>query len=423
MMSRVLTPMWGSSGLGSSAGSSRILSMDERFSRNNPSDAIRPERASSSSRETQQEEKQREEELPGADAAEPEEEEAQEHQHVVRRHEPQRSVPSVIDLFRLQPPASLAGDASSPVSAKADALSSSLSTSGNFAGSPYATAGQQQQQRPQPAETNYDVGRGQGGGAEASSDSHAGRWCFDAEGQPQQTMSSSLPASYTYFPALNSPPTAYRDGSGGTEAPTPPLPTAAPGPVSGGLISAFSRTNASDDDVASAAASPRGPQQRQQQQRRWQGGIHAEGAATAAAVVPPPSPPPVVAGYTREPLYNGGGGFDGSGSGHSAAIAAFQQQDLARHIREASTNTVDAGREGRVTFRGAVAGRWDGRGAADHSSTSSSRSEVCKIKHFFAGVPGSKQRLDGPLSESAAAGPLRYCCEKHAVCSFLLRMR
>ena len=344
MMSRVLTPMRGSSGLSSSRErGSRMLSMDERFRRNS-SNALRTERASSI--DIQQEEKQREEELLQEDESEREEQE-QEHQHVVRRHEPQQSVPSVIDLFRLQP-AKMTGDTLSPVAARAGAPS--LSTSGNLAGSLSARHQPHQQQR------NDDVRKEGEAQASASSDSHSGRWCFDAGGQPQRSTSPPLAENYTYYPALNSPPTAYRDGSAGTAAPTPPLPTA-----TGGDSTNIVKGN--DDDAGSTAgSSPRGgPQQEHQRlrhQQRWPGGSHFESTA--------PAPVPAVAIYTEEPLYTGGTGFAGSGSG-STPVAALQQQDLARHMREASTNTVDAGREGRVAFSGGVAaaGRSDGRAAAE----------------------------------------------------------
>eukprot|EP00903_Cladosiphon_okamuranus_P009149 g8742.t1 len=333
MMSRVLTPMRGSSGVGSSVRRSRMLSMDEGF-RTNSTTALWTERASSI--EAQQEEKQREQQLLVDDEAE-EEEEEQEHQHVVRRHHPQQSVPSVIDLFKLQP-ATLADGACSPRPARADDVSP-LSNSGNLAGSLNAS-------RPRYQEETIDDVRREGG---ASSEILAGRWCFEAEGQPRRTTSPPpLPESYTYYPPLNSPPTAYRDGSAGTAAPTPPLPNAsADHTVGGGNANAVSAVNTccrlkADNNVASAggggAFSPRGPHQHHQ--RQWQGGQHL-GSDTSTSTAP--AALPSLAVYTRETLCNAGVRFE-SKSGGGTPIAGLQEEDLARHMREASTNTVDAGR-------------------------------------------------------------------------------
>ncbi len=344
MMSRVLTPMLGNANMGNSARGSRLSSLDERSRRNSLSTA-RTDRVSSTDRTMEEEKQHADVELleDSKEEEEDEEEEEEEHQQVVRRHEPQRSVPSILDLFNLkpgtfaQPPPSHVGNAS-PLRGDVAA------TYGDLAGS--LSPGRQRQQQPHQALEN-DVERERGAGRDGS-DAAGGR-CFHPGRQQQQqqqaTPPPALPENYSFHSRPNSPPTAYRD-KGGTTAPSP-------------LPAHQGRQGASVDGGGSAAASPRprgqdGEDRRHQQQRGDSRGSGAAGPKTIAAVD--------AAGSLGDGL-----GLDGSGGGAAEAIAALQQQELslARHMREASTNTVDAGRGGRSPFRGAAsasaaAGRSDG---------------------------------------------------------------
>ena len=350
MMSRVLTPMLGNASMGSSARGSRMSSLDERF-RRTPATPIRTDRESSADGK-QGEEKQHDADgelledcKEEAEAGEVEDEE--EHQHVVRRHEPQRSVPSVVDLFKLAP-----GTFTQPAASPVRDVSSRR---GDLAGSLAGAAGRQQPHRV----TENDVER-EGRGGDASGSSDAGRWRLDVGGgqQSQQTTPRTpLPDNNVYRPALVSPPTAYRDDAG-TAAPSPPL-----------LANPGRRGTSTDNGSAPTSPYSRGriledrrQQQQQQQQQQHRHHQHLLGNYRANAAVD--EAPPAPATYVLGSLYDGGilddgssSGGGGGGSGGSKGIAALQQQELsmARHMREASTNTVDAGREGRRSpFRGGV---------------------------------------------------------------------
>lgn len=348
MISRVLPPMLGGSSVSSSARGSRLSSTEER-TRRSYSNATSAGRMSWIDRQVEQiehveegaEEKEVEE---GEEHVQEEEDDGQQqHQQVLRRHEPRRSVPSVIDLFgtaTFTPP-------------KAADVRPAFSASDPSSGPPSDPIS---------------------AGDLASSSDAAAIWR-----RPQHDLRTSprLPPAGARYPPQFSPPTAYRDGSS-VEA---SASSSSAGRTTSGLQQPlYAETHCSDNSPffsnsgrsrdgagLSSASRPVRPDDvedqqqpgRQDQQQQQQQSLP-ETIATG----------PTLTTHSEESAHQRVA-CDGreAAAAHGVLSSDFftappeQKLEPARHMREASTVTVDAGREGERAIAGeggAAAGRWAG---------------------------------------------------------------
>ncbi|CAM9445811.1 unnamed protein product, partial [Ectocarpus fasciculatus] len=346
----LVSRVFGGSAGSSAARDSRTASLEERLGRGSSS----TDRASSiDPRHEGDEEKQAEQQRIEEEEEEEEEQEYSRHQHVVRRHEPQRSVPSVVDLFRLEP------SSFTHPTTPAAALPSPLAAAGH---APPAVAA-----------------------SLSAEDLAASLQQAFSVGQHQRRQQTSPPAA-RYAPSTP-PPSVYRDESAATVAPSPTPPD---GSTHHATASRRGRSGGGGGEDARSSASPRGRGRRGD--GRHQPHHHQDGDQQQQGVLPPrllevcTAVPAGVTARDKEQLqvlYDGGvtypltgGGDDddddddAEGEEDDDALGALQQQQqqeelsLARHLREASTNTVDAGREGRMAYGGGATADW-GAGRSD----------------------------------------------------------
>lgn len=358
----LVSRVFGGSAGSSAARDNRTASLEERHGRGSHS----TDRASSADpRHEGDEEKQAENQQRKDEAQEEEEEEEEdsEHQHVVRRHEPQRSVPSVVDLFRLQP-----SSFTQPTTPSAALPSPSVAGH-----APPAVA------------------------ASLSAEDLAASLQVFSAGQHQHQHQASPAARYA---PSTPPPSVYRDESAATAAPSPTPPDGS------NHHATASRRGRSGSHDARSSASPRGRigDGRHQPRHHQDGDQQQQGVLTRPPQEVCTAVPPGVAARDKEqqqqqvlygggvtyPLYTGGDNDDDDAEGEEDddALGALQQQQeelsLARHLREASTNTVDAGREGRMAYDGGATADWDaGRSDGYHLR----QREVRKATYYGSGAP------------------------------------